>query len=87
MTTSPAQSDHLPAAPATVNDGLTQNDGGPLNENPEYTAFARRVLRAYSRRVAIGDVEELQDHQTWFGSPLSACRCGQITYQPSCARR
>jgi len=28
-------------------------------ENDEYAAFARRVLRAYSRRVGDGDVEAL----------------------------
>ena len=28
-------------------------------ENDEYAAFARRVLRAYTRRVADGDVEAL----------------------------
>jgi hypothetical protein len=28
-------------------------------ENEEYAAFARRVLRAYARRVATGDVEAL----------------------------
>ena len=28
-------------------------------ENDEYAAFARRVLRAYARRIADGDVEAL----------------------------
>jgi hypothetical protein len=28
-------------------------------ENDEYAAFARRILRAYARRVATGDVEAL----------------------------
>ena len=30
-----------------------------LVENDEYAAFVRRILRAYSRRVADGDVEAL----------------------------
>jgi hypothetical protein len=30
-------------------------------ENDEYAAFARRVLRAYSRRIAAGDVDALED--------------------------
>jgi len=30
-------------------------------EGSEYGAFVRRVLRAYSRRVAAGDVETLRD--------------------------
>ena len=28
-------------------------------ENDEYAAFARRVLRAYARRIALGDIEAL----------------------------
>jgi hypothetical protein len=31
----------------------------PVAENSEYAAFARRILRAYSRRIAGGDVESL----------------------------
>ena len=30
-----------------------------VRENDEYAAFARRVLRAYARRVADGDIEAL----------------------------
>lgn len=30
-------------------------------ENDEYAAFARRIMRAYGRRVATGDVEALAD--------------------------
>jgi hypothetical protein len=30
-----------------------------LVENDDYAAFARRILRAYARRVADGDVEAL----------------------------
>jgi hypothetical protein len=32
---------------------------GRARENDEYAGFARRVLRAYARRVADGDVEAL----------------------------
>jgi hypothetical protein len=49
-----------PAA-STVNDGLTPKRRQPVTENSEYAVFARRVLRAYSRRVAVGDVESLTD--------------------------
>jgi hypothetical protein len=49
----------LPARPDTVKDTLTSNRAGRLVENGEYAAFARRVLRAYARRVADGDVEAL----------------------------
>jgi len=30
-------------------------------ENDEYAAFIRRVIRAYSRRVAAGDIEAITD--------------------------
>jgi DNA-directed RNA polymerase specialized sigma24 family protein len=30
-------------------------------ENDEYAAFVRRILRAYTKRVATGDVEALTD--------------------------
>ena len=30
-------------------------------ENGEYAAFARRILRAYARRIATGDVDALED--------------------------
>jgi len=49
----------LPAGPDTVKDTLTPDRAGRLVENGEYAAFARRVLRAYARRVADGDVEAL----------------------------
>lgn len=43
----------------TVNDALTPKRRRPVTENSEYAAFARRILRAYSRRIATGDVESL----------------------------
>ena len=52
------QADHRPAE-NNVNDALTPKRRRPVTENPEYAAFARRVLRAYSRRIATGDVESL----------------------------
>src|SRR5260370_25048330 len=48
-----------PAGPDTVKNPLTPNRAGRVVENDEYAAFARRVLRAYARRVADGDVEAL----------------------------
>ena len=30
-------------------------------ENDEYAAFVRRIIRAYAKRVATGDVEALRD--------------------------
>ena len=54
-TSHPAASD----SPDTVKATLTPNRPGRAVENDEYAAFARRVLRAYARRVAGGDVEAL----------------------------
>jgi hypothetical protein len=48
-----------PADRNTVKNPLTPNHPGRVVENDEYAAFARRVLRAYARRVAAGDVEAL----------------------------
>jgi hypothetical protein len=30
-------------------------------ENPEYAAFLRRAIRAYTRRITAGDIEALTD--------------------------
>ena len=48
-----------PAGQNTVKTPLTANRAGRVTQNDEYAAFARRVLRAYARRVADGDVEAL----------------------------
>lgn len=65
MTASSGEPSHGQAATAavenTVNDALTPKRRRPVTENSEYAAFARRILRAYSRRIAIGDVESLTD--------------------------
>jgi len=47
------------ASENTVKNPLTPKRASKLVENDEYAAFARRVLRAYARRVATGDVEAL----------------------------
>jgi hypothetical protein len=44
---------------SSVKAGLTPNRRRRSVENDEYGAFVRRILRAYSRRVADGDVEAL----------------------------
>ena len=53
---SPAAS---PAGHSTVNDPLTPNRARPVVENDAYAAFAQRILRAYARRIATGDIESL----------------------------
>ena len=56
--------DSSPAAstgrPDTVNRPLTPHRAGRPVDNDEYAAFARRVLRAYARRVATGDIDALE---------------------------
>ena len=46
-------------SPGTVNDRLTPNRSRRPVGNDEYASFARRVLRAYARRVATGDIDAL----------------------------
>jgi hypothetical protein len=48
-----------PAGPNTVKTRLTPGPARRLVENDDYAAFTRRILRAYARRVADGDVEAL----------------------------
>ena len=43
----------------TVNRRLTPKAARPVAENDEYAAFARRILRAYARRIATGDIEAI----------------------------
>ena len=47
--------------PFPVNKSLTPNQRRRVVENDEYAAFLRRVIRAYSRRVAAGDIEAIAD--------------------------
>ena len=42
-----------------VNGSLTPKRPRRVVENDEYAAFLRRVIRAYSRRVAAGDIEAI----------------------------
>ena len=44
---------------SAVNNSLTANRRRRVVENDEYAAFLRRVIRAYSRRVAAGDIEAI----------------------------
>jgi hypothetical protein len=47
--------------PPAVKKSLTPNRPRRVVENDEYAAFLRRVIRAYSRRVAAGDIEAITD--------------------------
>jgi hypothetical protein len=57
--------DHTPGAdpgtPETVKAWLTPRRRSRRVENDEYAAFARRILRAYSRRIGQGDIDALAD--------------------------
>jgi len=60
LTTLPGTSDGQPSAGRnTVNDALTPKRGRPAVQNDAYAAFTRRILAAYARRVATGDIEAL----------------------------
>jgi hypothetical protein len=50
-----------PDRPNSVKARLTPKRPRRPVENDEYAAFARRVLRAYSRRVSQGDIDALAD--------------------------
>jgi hypothetical protein len=50
-----------PDRPNAVKRGLTSKRSRRPVENDEYAAFARRILRAYSRRIAQGDIDALED--------------------------
>jgi hypothetical protein len=47
--------------PFAVNQSLTLKRRRRVVENDEYAEFLRRILRAYSRRVAAGDIEAIAD--------------------------
>ena len=60
-----------PGRQNTVNESLTANRAARPVENGEYAAFARRVLRAYARRVATGDIDALT-HMTDLSADVDA---------------
>lgn len=50
-----------PELRSAVNKRLTPKRQRRHVENDEYAAFLRRVIRAYSRRVAAGDIDAITD--------------------------
>ncbi len=62
----------------TVNRTLTPKRRRDVVENDEYAAFARRIVRAYARRVATGDVEALADMTTLAADVEAAIRVAVI---------
>ncbi len=55
----------------TDNPGLPRNRRRDVVENDEYAAFARRIVRAYARRVGTGDIEAL-GHMVGLAAELDA---------------
>jgi len=51
----------VPGRRSSVKAGLTPNRRRRPIENDQYAGFVRRVVRAYARRVADGDVDALAD--------------------------
>jgi hypothetical protein len=49
---------HAPS-PNTVNKPLTSGRARLVVQNDEYAAFTRRIVRAYARRVAAGDIDAI----------------------------
>lgn len=45
----------------SVKGALTPNRAGRVTETAEFAAFARRIVKAYARRVGDGDVEALPE--------------------------
>ena len=59
--TTPPGTGHRPSSASTntVNHLLTPKRARPVVENDAYAAFAHRILAAYARRVATGDIDAL----------------------------
>jgi len=55
-----------PGGKNTVRANLTRNRRSRYVENDEYGAFARRVLRAYGRRIAQGDIDAITELNSLF---------------------
>lgn len=66
-----------PARPNTVNKSLTPGRGRAV-QNGEYAAFARRILRAYARRVAAGDIDAIT-HLAALADETDAAICHAVT--------
>ena len=57
---SPGRQEHRQAEPDT------RTGAARHVENDEYAAFARRVLRAYGRRIATGDIDAITELNSLF---------------------
>jgi hypothetical protein len=62
----------------TVKARLPRQRRRDVVENDQFAAFARRIVRAYARRVAAGDVEALPDMLTLAADLETAIRVAVI---------
>ena len=58
-----------------VNQHLTAKPRRRVTENDEYAAFARRVIAAYSRRIAAGDIDAITEMARLADDLDAAIRC------------
>ena len=77
----------VPAGRNAVKGSLTPKRRERVVENPEFAAFARRILRAAARRVADGDVEGLaglvalrSEVEAAIGQAITGLRSPQWSY-------
>ena len=84
---------HPPACQNTVNPGLTPKRPRPVVENDAYAAFAHRILTAYARRIAGGDLESLPlltalsaDIDTAIGQAITGLRAFGYSWADIAAR-
>ncbi len=84
-TTPTSQDAHRGRRPGknTDNRRLSRNPRRDVVENDEYAAFTRRVVRAYSRRVAAGDIEALASMVTLAADVEHAIQTPSSAYAPS----
>jgi hypothetical protein len=82
-----------PTFPFTVNQPLTPKRRSRVIENDEYAAFVRRVIRAYSRRIAAGDIEAITDMAALagefddaIGQAITGLRCFGYSWADIAAR-
>jgi hypothetical protein len=68
---------HVAESQNTVKPRLTAHRARRAVENDDFAAFARRILAAYARRVASGDVEALAQMHRARGRPGHRDRPGR----------
>jgi hypothetical protein len=82
-----------PARKNTVKTGLTPKRSRPVVENDSYAEFAHRILTAYARRIASGDLESLPlltalsaDIDTAIGQAITGLRAFGYSWADIAAR-